>query len=289
MGFEYKLIIPLLSTLTLFHFSIFWSNIWIIYLRLKQSWYYFMSNLPQYESPSLFTRVFRRSGPYQSQVEAAHLFVVENYQLGDHVILLGWLWEDFGGLRYAAIRQLATALDVGIITDASGSKLLAGRISINFPSTIENLLCMRSTDAYVVQHGSLAQITRKEVWLSTDDFWWGWQGWLRFQTGHIIKYNPSEVVDSSYPFRLVGEIGQPQLLSATTHPNCTRHCQGLPCDDAIPTGGQLTRLSKVAGRTLDLWTEGMSSYICVVLSYQSFAEAEYDAVCDAPLVGPHRL
>ncbi|KAF8600589.1 hypothetical protein BDV93DRAFT_546302 [Ceratobasidium sp. AG-I] len=45
------------------------------------------SDLRQYKSASLTKRMFRRGGPYQSQIREAYRFVVENYKLGDDVIL----------------------------------------------------------------------------------------------------------------------------------------------------------------------------------------------------------
>ncbi|KAF8597610.1 hypothetical protein BDV93DRAFT_513197 [Ceratobasidium sp. AG-I] len=63
------------------------------------------------KSPSLLARVLRRNALYASQIEVAYQFVVRNYQPGDHVMLLGWLWFDKVGVsRYDAIRRLATLL-----------------------------------------------------------------------------------------------------------------------------------------------------------------------------------
>ncbi|KAF8597608.1 hypothetical protein BDV93DRAFT_513195 [Ceratobasidium sp. AG-I] len=261
-------------------------------------------------------------GHYQSQIKAAHRFVVENYQHGDHVILLGWLgWEKVRGPWYAAIRQLAASLVLPlacleVIYQVPGFQYIVGdqtlswsavdRILSDFPSTVENFLCKSPGDAYVVQRGSYGQDIRKEAWLRTDGLWRIWLDWLmvrhyqrnnagngtsrlnmlpnQLQTSHIIQYHPSDLIDASNPCGLVRELDQPQLLSAATHSNWNKHRRGVPCDDAIQTGGQLTRLSKVT------WPGPSGDVLeCLVWSYQSFAEGEYDGVHNAPLVGPRHI
>ncbi|KAF8597607.1 hypothetical protein BDV93DRAFT_513194 [Ceratobasidium sp. AG-I] len=212
--------------------------------------------------------MFKRNGSYQSQVEAAHRFVMENYRPGDDVMLLGFLiYEGVGGLQYAAIRQLATALDAGTTVGSVKSDVPACRVPIKpnwryvpkvalpafFPPTVENLLYKRPHRAYVVQRGSWRQIIRKEAeavqaWMCTDDYYVPWLDWLVLQTSHIIEYNGIDLVD----FKNMS--------------------------------GMLTRVSKVTGRDRDGYT-----YECLVSSYQSFAEGEYDEVCETPLVGPRRL
>ncbi|KAF8600538.1 hypothetical protein BDV93DRAFT_510734 [Ceratobasidium sp. AG-I] len=238
-------------------------------------------------------------GPYQPQVRAAHKFVVENYEPGDHVMLLGWFWDKvIGAPRYTAVRQLATALDAGTTSGVSGSSLSIGRIPIKCVylklltiPTIQWSVVDRALlegQAYVVQRGPHGRIVRKEAWLSPDHISRAWLDWLLLQTSHIIAYSSNDLVDSKGLSGLVRKIGQPKLLSATIHSNCTKRRQGTPSYDAIPTGGQLTRVSQIMGCT-QYWNGGMVSYECLVSSHLSFAEGEYEAVSNMPLVGPRFL
>ncbi|KAF8597609.1 hypothetical protein BDV93DRAFT_610295 [Ceratobasidium sp. AG-I] len=259
------------------------------------------------ESPSTFARMFRRSSSYQSQIDAAHRFVVESYQPGDDVMLLSWFSDEIiGGPGYNAIRQLATALDAGILAGPSKGSVPTSRVPIkclyldhsysqqlrwsvvdrvlsDFPPTLGNLLCDGDLRAYVVQRGSWGRVIRKEAWMTSYSPSLPWLDWLVVQTSHILKYDQSDLVDFNNPSGLVPRMERPKLLSATTHLNYTKRRRGVPCDDAIPTGGQLTRLSKVEGRDYG------SSYQSLVSSYQSFAQGEYDDICNTPLVGPRSL
>lgn len=81
-----------------------------------------------------------------------------------------------------------------------------------------------------------------------------------------------------------GWIDEPELLAGTTHLNYTRHDVALKPNEAITTGGQLTRVSRITWPTdEDEIGEG------VVWSSLKFVEGEYDDVCNAPLIGPKCL
>ncbi|KAF8600112.1 hypothetical protein BDV93DRAFT_589930 [Ceratobasidium sp. AG-I] len=255
---------------------------------------------PSEKQLSLSARMFRRDDPYQSQIEVAHRFVMDNYQPGDYVILLGRMWDEMlDGSRYVAIRQLATHLDTGTTPGASRHSVPHGRVPVtcvyldyaseqvlyeqmlqlstadrilsDFPSTIENLLCTGYYDAYVIQRGVPGFAIRKETWMSGGSLRHAWLDWLMLQTGHVIRYDPMDLVDSQNPSGLIRMIGQPELLSTMTHLNCTKRVRGVPCDSAIPTGGQLTRLLRLTGH--DLLGDG---YECLVSSYRHFLNDEHD-------------
>ncbi|KAF8600587.1 hypothetical protein BDV93DRAFT_559250, partial [Ceratobasidium sp. AG-I] len=141
---------------------------------------------------SLFARMFKRSSSYRSQIKMAHRFVVQNYRAGDIVMLRCVLGgEGMDGPKYAAIRQLAAALDTGTAIGAPRRKLPSGPIPIkfaasevpasqpvywsvvdralsDFPSTVENLLCMHLQEAYVVQRGSSGWMIRKEPLINSN-------------------------------------------------------------------------------------------------------------------------
>lgn len=74
-----------------------------------------------------------------------------------------------------------------------------------------------------------------------------------------------------------------ELISTVTYSNFTRRRGGLPSDDAIPTGGQLTRVARVAKHYLP----GSSGHL--VWSSRSFAEGEYNDICSTPAFGPMRV
>ncbi|KAF8601956.1 hypothetical protein BDV93DRAFT_607778 [Ceratobasidium sp. AG-I] len=153
------------------------------------------------ESQSLFARVFRPNAPYQSQMMEAQRFVIENYNRGDHVMLLDWWLDDIGGPRYTAIRQLATALTTGSSARTFESNLPSDRIPIkciyldfsfieipqhsiidrvlsDFPSTVENLLFMSSQQACAVQRGTDGRVMRKEMWLKSEYLGRAWVDWF---------------------------------------------------------------------------------------------------------------
>ncbi|KAF8607104.1 hypothetical protein BDV93DRAFT_301289 [Ceratobasidium sp. AG-I] len=148
-------------------------------------------------SRSPFRRIFGYGQPYESQVQAAYQFVVDNYRSGDSVMLFGWMPEsEQVNPRYIAIQQLAKALDNGSLSDPSESNMGSGGIPIksvciyfrsrenlswsefdqvlsDFPFTVENILCSSSYDAYVIQRGMNGQIRRKEMWTSDRGFFRG--------------------------------------------------------------------------------------------------------------------
>lgn len=93
----------------------------------------------------------------------------------------------------------------------------------------------------------------------------------QLQTSHIIEYKP---IDLEYV-----QGGFQNLLSTANYTNCTKRQRGLPCDGAIPTGGQRVRLTKVKLRYQS----------CLVWSSWSYAEGEYEDVCNTPLFGPKHL
>lgn len=68
------------------------------------------------------------------------------------------------------------------------------------------------------------------------------------------------------------------LVSMAAYPNCTKRQGGLPCDDAIATGGQLVRITRVRLR-------GPEFAPCLVWCSQSYGEGEYQNVCSTPLFG----
>ncbi|KAF8597605.1 WD40 repeat-like protein [Ceratobasidium sp. AG-I] len=79
-------------------------------------------------------------------------------------------------------------------------------------------------------------------------------------------------------------IGEPKMLATATHLNYTKRSHELSCDGAIPTGGRLTRVSRITWPgDEDQENEG------VVWSCQDFVEGGYDDVCNAPLVGPKSI
>lgn len=95
----------------------------------------------------------------------------------------------------------------------------------------------------------------------------------QLQTSHIVDYDPSDFMNCRlYLLRLV---------SAATYSNYTKRRRGLPCNDAIPTGGQLTRITRAE------WP-GYELTPFLVWSSQSFLEGKYPDVSDTPLVGPKR-
>lgn len=103
----------------------------------------------------------------------------------------------------------------------------------------------------------------------------------QLQTSHIIHYSPNDLVDSNNASSLLRGISTPHLISATTYFNYTKRHGELPGDNAIPTGGQLTRVSKIS------W-HGYKGKIqeCLVSSYQSYVEGKDNEANMAPLVGP---
>ncbi|KAF8603405.1 hypothetical protein BDV93DRAFT_170624 [Ceratobasidium sp. AG-I] len=129
----------------------------------------------------------------------------------------------------------------------------------DFPCAIENIFCLGDYNAYAIQRGSSGQIIRKEAWLGISNIW--------------------DLIKSSNPSGLARGISQPRLLHTMMHLNCTKRQLGLPCDDAIPTGGQLIRVSEV------MW----DTYRYVVWSSQSFRQDEHEHVSSMPLVGPRSL
>ncbi|KAF8598402.1 hypothetical protein BDV93DRAFT_526757 [Ceratobasidium sp. AG-I] len=262
-------------------------------------------------SSSFVTRIFKQNDSYQPQIKAAHRFVVENYRPGDHVMLFGWVdYWNAGGPRYEAIRQLAAALAENTRTETSGSKRFSGEIPIkcvylqfmagqalqwslvdqalsDLPSTVENLLCIDFNSAYMVERGLHRQIVRKEAWLSTGDIWQAQVAWFVLQTSRFIKYNSRDLVFSNNSSGLLGKLDQPKLLRATTSSNYSKRLRGIPCEDAIPTGGQLTRVSEVTGYARSGYGSTVTyTYECLVWSYRYFAEGERNDVRNAPLVGP---
>ncbi|KAF8594335.1 hypothetical protein BDV93DRAFT_529365 [Ceratobasidium sp. AG-I] len=222
--------------------------------------------------PSSFLgRMLKRNSPAPA-VKAAYEFVVGNYRTGDDVVI----FDASTGLRkihaliaqnirHTVIRQLAEALNAGSL-DKSGSGSAGGRVPIKarcvllqfnvggplrwsgveqalsgLPSTVETFLCSgRSVtgdyNAYAIQRDSCGRIKRKECCYSSGNNL-PWFGWLMFQTRHIIGYNPSH--SWRIPFDHL------ELLSAKNYFNYTSRRGGLPCDDAILTGGQVIRVKKV--------------------------------------------
>ncbi|KAF8593601.1 hypothetical protein BDV93DRAFT_529791 [Ceratobasidium sp. AG-I] len=259
-------------------------------------------------SRSPLGRMLRRGRSHESQVQRACQFVADNYRTGDYVMLFGWMMHDkLGDPQYVGLQQLAKALDKGSPTDASGSNMASRRIPIkcvcinfksyknllwagfdqvfsDFPSTVENMFCLSSHGAYTVQRGLNGQIKRKEVWLSDDGFHEGQLRWMvALQTSHIIDYNPDDLRKARYYFALSSStIDRPQLVKSMVQLNCTKRRKGLPHDGAIPTGGQLTRVSRLQ------WPGTFKPSESFVWSSQSFTESEYSEVCNTPLAGPQR-
>ncbi|KAF8601290.1 hypothetical protein BDV93DRAFT_608216 [Ceratobasidium sp. AG-I] len=257
------------------------------------------------DSRTILARVFKRASPHEPQIKAAHQFVVQNYQPGDHVMLLGGLFDhSIGSPEYSAVQRLATLLNDGDAISISREHPASGKIPIkciylvscryprlqwswvdqmllDFPPTVENMLCLGSETAYAVQRGGLGWVIRKEAWLSDGCFWQVSADWLMLQTSHIIDYNPVDLVHLNNPSGQTRGIGQLRLLSSATHLNYTRRRQGVPCKDAIPTGGLFTQVSKVALR-------GPNGNLGkgVVWSSQRFLEGEHDNVSSLGFVGP---
>ncbi|KAF8597652.1 hypothetical protein BDV93DRAFT_527247 [Ceratobasidium sp. AG-I] len=251
--------------------------------------------------PSFVDRLLKRKSHWAPKVKAGYDFVVENYRAGDHVVMLDTVYDSAvtnvmvgRKNRRAAVRELTTALDTGSL-DKSRSDLAGERIPIKcvflrfsnedplgwpgvdqllskLPSTVESFLCLdqqrdSGDTAYVIQRGSYGQIRRKELWHSLESSLSAYR-WVLFQTSHIIRYNP---YDFSY-----GWFGPVKLLSTATYYNCTKRRGRLASDGAIPTGGQLARITKVEDKYL-VW----SSY--------NYVEGEYSDVCSTPLCGPESL
>ncbi|KAF8607120.1 hypothetical protein BDV93DRAFT_520030 [Ceratobasidium sp. AG-I] len=130
------------------------------------------------------------------------------------------------------------------------------------------------------------------MWVSNDWFY-GNQAkrMIVLQTSHIIDYNLGDLRRVQHDWHADSSIfDKPQLVKSMVQLNCTKRHNGLPHDGAIPTGGQLTRVSQFN------WPESFMRTIiskrageCLVWSSQSFAEGEYDEVCNTPLVGPRRI
>lgn len=95
----------------------------------------------------------------------------------------------------------------------------------------------------------------------------------QLQTSHII---PCDRTDQIF--------GDCELLSTVAYPNYTRRRHGLPSDNAIPTGGQLIRVTK---GFRPLFFFGARRHL--VWSSQSFAEGEYEDTCRTPAFGPKPL
>ncbi|KAF8607110.1 hypothetical protein BDV93DRAFT_520019, partial [Ceratobasidium sp. AG-I] len=222
-------------------------------------------------SRSLFRRIFGPRHPYGSQVQAACRFVVDNYRSGDSVMLFGWTRDGRpGDLRYIALRELALALGTGSYSD-SRSNRSGGRIPLkcvciinlrfgfnqwsgfdqvlsDFSPIIESIVFMSGCDVHAVQRGTKGQIKRKEMWRSNEPFDRNQRRWiLALQTSHIVDYNPDDLRSPPptrwSPDRCLAK--GLQLVTSMVQLNYTRRRGGLPCDDAIPTGGQLTRISKL--------------------------------------------
>ncbi|KAF8607108.1 hypothetical protein BDV93DRAFT_301358 [Ceratobasidium sp. AG-I] len=249
-------------------------------------------------SRSLFKRILRRQ-PYASQVRAAYHFIVENYRSGDFVMLFGWMWDDkLGDPRYVALRQLAKAIDKGLLGERIPIKCVCiglqlhknlqwpgfGQVLSHFPFTVENIFCLSDHAAYAAQRGLEGKVKRKEIWLSDHGFCERQVMWMvALQTSHIIDYDLDDLQTSRIMY-WVGDsriLHPPQLLESAVQLNCTKRRKGQPCDDAILTGGQLTRVSKI--RWPVVFGRRRES---LVWSSQSFAEGGYDAVCSTSLVGP---
>ncbi|KAF8597613.1 hypothetical protein BDV93DRAFT_513200 [Ceratobasidium sp. AG-I] len=285
-----------------------------VLLRSATEWHVHGSHL-SVKSRCLFSRIFRHSKHYKGSTwNMGSLSVIQRsrispksrqricFELGAWFRraqrpgrLTGHSWSDrLFSSRYTAIRQLTAALDAGTSTGASRTGLPCGRIPIksssllvsgitrnmaggltmhwvpSLPSTVENLLCMGWYDAYVVQRGLPGQIIRKEAWRSTDGIWGARLDWLVYVSSDLVlPWNRSG---------LARGVDQALLLSTTTHPNYTRHYQGTSCNDAISTGGQITRVSKV------MWRDLYHLRKCLVWSYQSFEEGGYDNLSNAPLL-----
>ncbi|KAF8594456.1 hypothetical protein BDV93DRAFT_529303 [Ceratobasidium sp. AG-I] len=255
--------------------------------------------LPYASHPSFVHRIFGRGKPYASEIKAAYEFIVKNYRVGDQILIFDGVY--LSSLRqkdrHIAIGELVTALNAGFSPSATASGPINEKVPIKCvflssrgpglppgsdvllfgsPSTVENLLCVHDYkyhyDGYVVQRGSYGQVKRKETWYHQTHVF-PVLDWLVFHTRHIIDYHPSDLEDLPSP--------SVSLVSTAMHSNCTKRRKGLPCDDAISTGGRLSRIARVGwpGHTSPEDTG-------LVWSSQSFADGEYDDVCNAPLVGP---
>ncbi|KAF8600604.1 hypothetical protein BDV93DRAFT_510784 [Ceratobasidium sp. AG-I] len=183
------------------------------------------------KSLSLFTLPLRRNGPYQSQIKLAHQFVVENYLTGDHVMIYSHstagkssgYTHHFWRFSKQTVNQSdpdkvylrAVYVFVFFAGEVPNSQALrwslVQRALSNFPSTVENLLCISYFEGYVVQRGSNSQITRKEAWLGSNCI--PSIDWLVLQTSHIIKYDPRDLKISGYSSESARSLQQPKLLS----------------------------------------------------------------------------
>lgn len=92
----------------------------------------------------------------------------------------------------------------------------------------------------------------------------------------MIQYDSADLIESRFV--------PADLLSTETYFNYTGQRGGLPSDGAIPTGGQLVRVTSVDWNSLN-----KRSAAQLVWSSQSFTEGEYADVCSTPLYGPKRL
>lgn len=100
----------------------------------------------------------------------------------------------------------------------------------------------------------------------------------QFQIGHIVPYNADGWRRCT--FKLI------ELLSTVAYPNCTRRRNGQPCDDAIPTGGQLIRVAQVAP-VAEYSGDRPKKHL--VWSSRSFAEGEYGDISSTLPFGPKQL
>lgn len=150
--------------------------------------------------PSFAQRLFKRPDKCTPELKEAYEFVLRNYRAGDHVLIFDEWFDreserNLRSNRHNIIWQLANALDTGSSPHTPASDPVNPKIPIKciffdcwdfaqldwsgvdrlmseFPSRVENFLFLRdhkpAINHYVVQRGSLGQITRKESWYSRD-------------------------------------------------------------------------------------------------------------------------
>ncbi|KAF8593604.1 hypothetical protein BDV93DRAFT_516443 [Ceratobasidium sp. AG-I] len=150
-------------------------------------------------------------------------------------------------------------------------------------------MCLYQLRLFTLGRGLNGQIKRKEMWQGDGWFDGNQVKWIvAFQTSHIIDYHSDSLRRQgslrslrSLSMQSGYKANRPELVKSMVQLNCTKRRRGLPCDGAIPTGGQLIRVSKFEWPGYSTLTSA-----CYVWSSQSFAEGEYDEICNTPLAGP---